>query len=49
MQTAEQVMFTVLENIRTADEKDMMVCQDTGLPIYKVAGRQPAQPRSCPS
>jgi fumarate hydratase subunit alpha/L(+)-tartrate dehydratase alpha subunit len=34
--TAEQVMFTILENIKTADEHGMLVCQDTGLPIYKV-------------
>ena len=34
--TATKVMLTVLENIKLADEKDMMVCQDTGLPIYKV-------------
>src|SRR5580765_6997346 len=29
-------MLNVLENVRVADEKDMMVCQDTGLAIYKV-------------
>src|SRR5690349_14961270 len=34
--TAERVMFTILENIKTADEHGMLVCQDTGLPIYKV-------------
>jgi fumarate hydratase subunit alpha len=34
--TAEQVMFTILENIRTADEQDTLVCQDTGLPVYRV-------------
>src|SRR3954447_5344012 len=34
--TASKVMLTVLENIQLADDKDMMVCQDTGLPIYKV-------------
>lgn len=34
--TSTKVMLTILENVRTADEKDMMVCQDTGLPIYKV-------------
>ena len=34
--TAEQVMFTILENIKTADDHGMLVCQDTGLPIYKV-------------
>src|SRR3954466_14438236 len=33
--TASKVMLTVLENIQLADDKDMMVCQDTGLPIYK--------------
>src|SRR5437764_6381426 len=35
-QTASKVMLTVLKNIELADEKDMMVCQDTGLPIYKL-------------
>ena len=35
-QTASKVMLTVLENIQLADDKDMMVCQDTGLAIYKV-------------
>jgi len=35
-QTAEQVMFTILENIRTADSEDTLVCQDTGLPVFKV-------------
>ena len=34
--TATKVMLTVLENVKLADEKDMMVYQDTGLPIYKV-------------
>ncbi len=34
--TAEQVMFTILENIKTADEADTLVCQDTGTPIFKV-------------
>src|SRR6478735_12760064 len=34
--TAGQVLFTILENIRTADEQDTLVCQDTGLPVYKV-------------
>ncbi len=34
--TAEQVMFTILENIRTADRLDMLVCQDTGTPVFKV-------------
>jgi tartrate/fumarate subfamily iron-sulfur-dependent hydro-lyase alpha chain len=35
-QTATKVMLTVLKNVELADEKDMMVCQDTGLAIYKV-------------
>src|ERR1041385_3676236 len=34
--TAEQVLFTIIENIKTADEHDTLVCQDTGLPVYKV-------------
>lgn len=35
-QTASKVMLTVLKNIELADEKDMMVCQDTGLPVFKL-------------
>ena len=35
-ETAEQVLFTILENIKTADEHGMLVCQDTGLPVYKI-------------
>ena len=34
--TATKVMLTVLENIQLADAKDKMVCQDTGLAIYKI-------------
>jgi fumarate hydratase subunit alpha len=34
--TAERVMFTIIENIKTADEHNTLVCQDTGLPIYKI-------------
>jgi fumarate hydratase subunit alpha len=34
--TAEQVLFTILSNIDTADQQDTLVCQDTGLPVYKV-------------
>ena len=34
--TAKQVLFTILKNIRTADEQDTLVCQDTGLPVYKI-------------
>lgn len=35
-QTAEQVLFTILENIEAADTEDTLVCQDTGLPVFKV-------------
>jgi fumarate hydratase subunit alpha len=34
-QTAEQVLFTILENIGIADAQDTLVCQDTGLPVFK--------------
>jgi tartrate/fumarate subfamily iron-sulfur-dependent hydro-lyase alpha chain len=34
--TAERVMLTIVENIQTADERDALVCQDTGLPVFKV-------------
>ena len=34
--TAEKVMLTILENIEVADTRDTMVCQDTGLPVFKV-------------
>ena len=34
-QTAEQVLFTILENIDTADTHDTLVCQDTGLPYSR--------------
>ncbi len=34
--TAEQVLFTIIKNIETADRLDTLVCQDTGLPLYKV-------------
>lgn len=34
--TAERIPFTILENIRVADEHDTLVCQDTGIPIFKV-------------
>lgn len=34
--TATRVMLTILENIETADSRDTMVCQDTGLPVFKV-------------
>jgi tartrate/fumarate subfamily iron-sulfur-dependent hydro-lyase alpha chain len=35
--TAERVMLTILENIQTADALDTIVCQDTGLPMFKVS------------
>jgi fumarate hydratase subunit alpha len=34
--TASRVMLTILENIETADTRNTMVCQDTGLPVFKV-------------
>ena len=34
--TAERVLFTILENIKTADEHNTLVCQDTGLPVFSV-------------
>lgn len=33
---AEKVMLTILENIEVADNRNTMVCQDTGLPVFKV-------------
>lgn len=35
-QTAQHVMFTILENVEVADRNDTLVCQDTGLPVYLV-------------
>ena len=43
--TAENVLFTILENIKAADEQDTLVCQDTGLPVYKVLVGNRAQSR----
>ena len=34
--TAERVMLTILDNIQTADSRDTLVCQDTGLPVFQV-------------
>lgn len=34
--TAEQVLSTVLRNIDVADERQTLVCQDTGLPVFSV-------------
>src|SRR5947209_5657371 len=43
--TASKIMLTVLKNVDLADERDMMVCQDTGLPIYKLLVGQRYAPR----
>jgi tartrate/fumarate subfamily iron-sulfur-dependent hydro-lyase alpha chain len=34
--TAGRILLTILDNIRVADEQQTLVCQDTGLPIFKV-------------
>lgn len=34
--TAGKVLHVILENIRVADEQKTLVCQDTGLPVFKV-------------
>ena len=34
--TAGEVMFTIIRNVQTADEQDTLVCQDTGLAVYKL-------------
>ncbi|MBI4520780.1 MAG: fumarate hydratase [Gemmatimonadetes bacterium] len=33
---AKQILATILQNVRVAEERNLMVCQDTGIPIYKV-------------
>ena len=33
---AKQILSTMLQNIEVAESRDLMVCQDTGIPIYKV-------------
>jgi tartrate/fumarate subfamily iron-sulfur-dependent hydro-lyase alpha chain len=33
---AKKILATMLENIDVAESRDLMVCQDTGIPIYKV-------------
>lgn len=33
---AKKILATMLENIAVAEAKDLLVCQDTGIPIYKV-------------
>ncbi|MEE9420145.1 MAG: fumarate hydratase [Desulfatiglandaceae bacterium] len=34
--TAKGIFKTILENIKVADEENLLICQDTGLPIYFV-------------
>jgi fumarate hydratase subunit alpha len=34
--TARQVLDTMIRNIRIAEQTENMLCQDTGIPIYKV-------------
>ena len=34
--TAKGIFKTILENIKVAKEEDLLICQDTGLPIYFV-------------
>jgi len=33
---AKQILSTMLQNVEVAESKNLMVCQDTGIPIYKV-------------
>ncbi|SFR10646.1 fumarate hydratase [Desulfoscipio geothermicus] len=35
-ETGKQVLATMLENIKIADENNRLICQDTGIPIYFV-------------
>ena len=35
-ETAREILRTILKNIQVAEEHDLLVCQDTGLPIYFV-------------
>jgi fumarate hydratase subunit alpha/L(+)-tartrate dehydratase alpha subunit len=34
--TAKEIFRTILRNVEVSDQKDMLICQDTGLPIYLV-------------
>jgi tartrate/fumarate subfamily iron-sulfur-dependent hydro-lyase alpha chain len=34
--TAGKILEVILDNIRAADEQQTLVCQDTGLPVFKV-------------
>lgn len=33
---AKKILATMLENVAVAEARDLLVCQDTGIPIYKV-------------
>jgi len=33
---AKEIFQTILRNVEVSDQKDMLICQDTGLPIYMV-------------
>jgi fumarate hydratase subunit alpha len=35
-ETAREIFRTILKNIEVAEEQDLLICQDTGLPIYMV-------------
>ena len=35
-ETAQEIFRTILKNIQVAEEEDLLICQDTGLPIYFV-------------
>jgi tartrate/fumarate subfamily iron-sulfur-dependent hydro-lyase alpha chain len=35
-QGARDILSTILKNVRVALDRNLMVCQDTGIPIYKV-------------
>ena len=35
--TAQNVLATMITNIRVAEDTDNLLCQDTGVPIYNVA------------
>jgi len=34
--TAKEIFQTILRNVEVSDQKNMLICQDTGLPIYMV-------------
>ncbi len=34
--TGKETLKTILKNVEVADEQNMLICQDTGLPIYMV-------------